>query len=110
MREYEIWIEGYRTNGESAKASLIGKSFGNNFDEACLNFTYPADLIGEDGTVYAFKGERLVLDRLLDGSYQRGPARHDPGPSIERLNAVGNYCIWQCQLFDNWKDAAASFG
>ena len=38
LKQYNIWSEGFRTNGEASSAFFIGTSFGSNFKEACNNF------------------------------------------------------------------------
>ena len=38
LKQYDIWSEGFRTNGEASGAFFIGISFGSNFKEACNNF------------------------------------------------------------------------
>lgn len=35
LKEYEVWSEGYRATGESANASLYGKTLARNFAQAC---------------------------------------------------------------------------
>lgn len=37
LKQYDIWSEGFRTNGEASGAFFIGTSFGSNFKEACDN-------------------------------------------------------------------------
>lgn len=115
MKEYEIWCEGYRATGEEGTAYLIGTAFGNTFNEACENFTYPEDLKDWEGKIYKLKGSPLNLDKNSDGTYTRGGFRgaRDMEPGIARTEAVrkgGNYSIWACQLFDNEADARESFG
>jgi hypothetical protein len=34
--KYEVWAEGYRTNGESSGASLLGVYEGEDFDSAVI--------------------------------------------------------------------------
>ena len=38
LKQYDIWSEGFRTNGEASGAFFIGTSLGSNFKEACNNF------------------------------------------------------------------------
>lgn len=38
LKQYNIWSEGFRTNGEASGAFFIGTSLGSNFKEACDNF------------------------------------------------------------------------
>jgi len=38
MKEYEIWVEGYAATGERGTASMIGKSFGDSFDTAVIEY------------------------------------------------------------------------
>lgn len=111
MKEFEIWSEGYAATGEHATADFIGKSMGNNFDEACENFRYPKDITVEyTGDVIIKKGAPLSLDRNTDGSYRRGSFRSHNSPNPELLNPDGNYSCWACQYFDNEIDARKSFG
>lgn len=35
LKEYEVWMEGYAANEESASASLVGKVKARNFAQAC---------------------------------------------------------------------------
>ena len=35
LKEYEVWIEGYYTKGESEEASMLGKVKARNFAQAC---------------------------------------------------------------------------
>ena len=35
LKEYEVWMEGYRATGEYGTASLWGKSIARSFEEAC---------------------------------------------------------------------------
>lgn len=97
-KEFDIWIEGYAATGEHSPASYIGKAMGETFEEACINFRYPHDIMrewplpGED-PILINKGEQLKLDIHTDGSIVRDPPR-----------------IWACRLFDNESDARKSFG
>lgn len=106
LKEFEIWCEGYSATGEHSPAHYYGKSWGKDFDEACINFRYPEDikrewaLPGEDPIIIK-KGSDLNLDKNSDGTYRRGSERGGYG---------GNYSIWACQLFDNETDARKSFG
>lgn len=111
MKEFEIWTEGYSATGEYAPARLIGKSMGNTFDEACINFRFESDLISEwDNKVLIGKGTPLKLDENSDGTYRRGDYRSDKLEGKEKENKIGNYSIWYCQLFDNEIDARKSLG
>jgi len=98
MKEWEIWIEGYSITGNSAEASLIGKAFGETFEEACRNFEQPENIMRvwpmpNEDPILTHKGEKLKLDLNKDGSLRNGR------PSI-----------WACKLFDNEADARKSFG
>lgn len=85
---FEIWMEGYEATGESGPAQLIGRYHGITFEEACKNFTEPANIIRQsDYKIIAKKGEKLKLDENRDY-----PA------------------IWACRLYDNEIDARKSFG
>lgn len=35
---YNIWMEGYRCNGDEGRASFVGVAEGKNFKEACKNY------------------------------------------------------------------------
>ena len=35
LKEYEVWMEGLRATGDSAKAHLVGKAKARNFGQAC---------------------------------------------------------------------------
>ena len=35
MKEYEVWMEGYRATGESAPHRFIGKAEAETFKDAC---------------------------------------------------------------------------
>ena len=37
LKQYDIWSEGFRTNGKASSAFFIGTSLGSNFKEACDN-------------------------------------------------------------------------
>ena len=37
LKQYNIWSEGFRTNGEASGAFFIGTNLGSNFKEACDN-------------------------------------------------------------------------
>lgn len=90
-KEYEIWIEGYAATGESGSAHFIGKSFGKDFRDACIGFTYPEDIIREwDGAILKKKGDPLPLDTDRKGNIELS--------------------IWACRLFDNEAEARKSFG
>lgn len=96
MKEFEIWLEGYFSTGESSSACFLGKSMGETFDEACINFRQ--------------EGIPIELDKKPDGTYRRGSYRGDKIQGEEKENKVGNYSIWACQLFDNETDARKLFG
>lgn len=38
MKKFEIWMEGYATNGEHSDASLLGIGYGETFENAVKNF------------------------------------------------------------------------
>lgn len=86
MTEYEIWMEGYVIQGNDSNATFIGKAKGETFKDACMNFEYPDNIFFNE-TVIVKKGDKLKLDAHYD----------EP-------------TIWGCRLFDNEKDARASFG
>lgn len=111
MKEFEIWSEGYMATGEHSTAYFHGKSKGETFDDACVNFKQENDIIGEwDGKVIVKKGQSLKLDINSDGTYRRGSYRGDKIDGKYKENQIGNYCLWACQLFDNEEDARKSFG
>lgn len=37
MKTYEVWMEGYATNGEYDEAQYLGKHSAESFKEACEN-------------------------------------------------------------------------
>lgn len=80
--EYQIWMEGYAATGERSDAQYIGKSQGETFEEAVLNYRDQ-------------EGNPIKIDRNQDGT-----------PRI----FGGHLCIWACRLFDNEEDARKSFG
>ena len=111
MKEFEIWSEGYAATGERSGAYFHGKSTGETFNEACINFRQPENIIQRDTKeVIVPKGFPLGLDTNSDGTYRRGCYRGDKIEGKEKENKVGNYIIWACQLFDNEIDARKSFG
>lgn len=38
LKEYEIWVEGYRANGDRGHAVIFGKESGTSFKDACERF------------------------------------------------------------------------
>lgn len=86
-QEFEIWMEGYSATGEHGPAQLIGKGFGNTFDEAVK------DYMSKDPKHGISENER---DRYTtEQAYQNRPS---------------NWNIWACNLFDNESDARKAFG
>jgi hypothetical protein len=77
---FEVWSEGYAATGESSGATFHGKTMAETFDEACIK------LVGKD----------LDTDESEKDGYNR--------------TSNGKMSIWGCELFDNEKDARASFG
>lgn len=55
MKQYDIYQEGFITNGEYGLAGFIGIGYGNNFLEACKE--------------YHERTGRGELKKCLDGSY-----------------------------------------
>lgn len=113
MKEWHIWIEGYAATGESATAHMEGTCVAATFDEACVNFRFPADITDWQGKIIVAKGSPLGLDKNEDGSLRRGSFRGTLVPGVDRTAAVlkgGNYSIWCCQLFPTEAEARASFG
>jgi hypothetical protein len=98
MKEYEIWIEGYAATGESGPANFIGKSHGEDFTDACVNFRYPDDIYSYDKSkVIVPKGTPLNLDKDSNGE-------------LRLSNRTKGPMIWACALFDNEVDARKSYG
>jgi len=87
MREFEIWVEGYAATGERGIAQMIGKGFGNTFDEAV-----------ED---YMSKNPKHGIEKNDKNRYMNEQAYQ---------NRRSNWNIWACNLFDNEVDARISFG
>lgn len=97
-KEFEIWCEGYAATGERGAAYYYGKSFGETFDEAVINFRHPEDLKADwGGITLTVKGQPLNLDK--DEKQPDGYRRHG-----------GRLCSWACRFFDNEEDARKSFG
>ena len=87
MKEFEIWVEGYAATGEYGTAQMIGKGFGETFDDAVRDYMSKNTNNGIE-----------VNDRdryINEESYQKRRS---------------NWNIWACSLFDNETDARKSFG
>jgi len=102
MKEYEIWSEGYAATGEHSTAHYYGKSFGETFEDAVKNFTYPEDIkrqwcMPNEDPILIKKGSKLNLDK--DDKQPDGYRRHG-----------GRLCSWACRFFDNEADARKSYG
>jgi hypothetical protein len=111
MKEFEIWSEGHAASGEHSSAYFYGKSKGDTFDDACVNFRHKEDIICEHtGELTIKKGTGLALDVNSDGLYSRANYAGDKINGKEKINKIGNYKIWACQLFDNEIDARKTFG
>ena len=39
MAIFDVWLEGYVTNGDRSKATFMGRQDGEDFDDACLRAT-----------------------------------------------------------------------
>lgn len=90
-KEFEIWSEGYRTNGESSQAHFHGKSRGKDFIEACQNF---------------FKGARYFSVHRPEEIYTESELS-----TLERLGMTEPTAyFWGCKLYDNETDARKNFG
>lgn len=87
MKEFQIWIEGYRATGESGTAHTIGSGIGENFDEAVK------DYMEKNPNNGICKNERNMYHS--DESYN---------------NRRSNWNIWRCNLFENESDARKIFG
>lgn len=101
-KEFEIWIEGYAATGEHSPASYVGKSRGETFEDAVINFRYPEDVKREwampnEDPILIHKGSPLNLDK--DDKQPDGYRRY-----------AGKICSWACRYFDNEADARKSFG
>lgn len=87
MKNYEIWMEGYRATGESGTAQLIAIYEGESFDDAVMNYMEKTPNHG------IAKNTRNGY--ISDKAYE---------------NRESNWNIWSCNLFDNETDARKSFG
>ena len=87
MKTFQIWMEGFAATGQSQDAHYIGESKGEDFADACNNFTYPNDIKNLSDEVIVKKGDKLKLDEHRDYP-----------------------CIWACRLYDNETDARKYFG
>jgi hypothetical protein len=85
--EIEIWMEGFTATDQYSKANMIGKGFGNSFDEAVKDYMSknPEHGIRENNR-----------DRYMSEEYYQ--------------KRRSNWNIWGCNLFDNESDARKSFG
>lgn len=65
-REYEIWSEGWRTNGDSGGAYLHARATGEDFPAACRNLAAK-----DPGFAAYFNAERLTYwgCRLFDNEF-----------------------------------------
>lgn len=87
MKEFEIWMEGYRASGESGGAQLVGKGIGETFDDAVMD--------------YMSKHQKHGIEKETPNGYM----------SLEHYNnRRSNWNIWACKLFDNENDARKSYG
>jgi hypothetical protein len=80
LKEFEIWVEGFQTNGESSKASLLATMKAKSFEEAIL--------------IYA------INDKAFYSNLEYYP----------NSNKSSDYRYWGCRLFDNESDARKAFG
>lgn len=87
MKEFEIWVEGYSATGEHGNAQMIGKGFGDSFDEAVKDYMNKNSGHG----IQENRRNRYIDDE----SYQ---------------NRRSNWNIWACNLFDNEIDSRKTFG
>jgi hypothetical protein len=78
MKVYEVYIEGYCTNGDRGVSKYLGQHTGNTFAEAARQAC--ASRFGEESTKTYFDIRNGI------------PA------------------FWGCRLYDNYADAASSFG
>lgn len=65
LKEYEIWMEGYRTNGDFGTAYRLGYFTGLNFKDACKN---AINLLGYDNSYYDPERNTYWGCRLYDNS------------------------------------------
>jgi hypothetical protein len=76
--QYDIWMEGYKTNGEEVNDVLIGRGYGATFDDAVKDYMIKNPEIGikENGR-NRYMSEQAYQDR------------------------TSNWNIWGCRLFKN---------
>lgn len=92
LKEYEVWMSGYRATGESAQAHLVGKIKARNWGQACHM------LMAKQFLEYA---EKINAPDFDPNSYQT-PARWDYD--------INKFTYWACSLYDNEEDAREQFG
>ena len=87
MKEFEIWMEGYVAQGDSSKAQLIGKGYGETFDDVVKDYMAK----NENHGISENSRQRYISEKAYN-------------------NRDSKWNIWACNLFDNEKDARRSFG
>jgi len=87
MKEFEIWVEGYAATGERGCANMIGKGYGETFDDAVRDY---------------------MAKNPNHGIEENGRNRYGSDEWYE--NRKSNWNIWACDLYDNEADARKSFG
>lgn len=85
MKEYEVWMEGFRATGESSGAVLLGKANANSFAAAChiVNCTN-------------------YLESLKKEMHSADSERWDYDPK--------DLSCWGCRLFESESQARKAFG
>ena len=86
-KEFEIWMEGYAATGERSDAQIVGKGYGETFDDAVKD--------------YMAKTPNHGIEVNERNRYRTEEAYK---------NRRSNWNIWACSLFDNEIDARKSFG
>jgi hypothetical protein len=89
LKEYEVWMEGYRATGEEGPAHLVGRTHARNFRQACniIMCTQYLRRVTEENNP-AFKG------------YAEKDWCYNPS----------NLSFWGCGLYMDEKRAKQSFG
>jgi len=87
MKEFDIWMEGYRATEQYSPAQKIGEGVGETFDDAVRD--------------YMSKNENHHIE-------VNSPERYVSEDAYE--NRRSNWNIWACSLFDNEEDARKSYG
>lgn len=89
MKQWEIWMEGYRATGEDVKATLCGVFTGETFDDAVEEFLNRSPQLRS-----LHETKERYLPRAYNGIMQKVKAHQ----------------IWMCGLYDNKVDAQNANG